>query len=335
MGTKSGVTIHSNGDVHIAHASTPGIYFHYAAASANTAYITEQSSGALKIGSYLTINADSRINYLNGATGTFALWVNGSIGTNNAVWGTNLRAAANSQSTTAFYYGLYMSNNNYAYGQLRNYYGTASTKGWADLVLGNGTAQGTAGNANGRIVFYTQTNQSANMYGYTGALGSTTRNYCWTSYLSATQVWGAVWNDYAEFREVKEKVNPGRCVIETGEGDLILSTTRLQDGAEIVSDTYGFAIGETKKNNTPIASSGRVLAYPLENKEILKKNIGKPVGSGPNGTISLMTDEEARTYPWKIIGTISEIPSYEIWHAGSEEDPNDIEVNGRIWIRIR
>ena len=37
---------------------------------------------------------------------------------------------------------------------------------------------------------------------------------------------GAVWNDYAEYREsyIKE---PGRCIIETGFGDLELSTKRL------------------------------------------------------------------------------------------------------------
>jgi hypothetical protein len=42
-----------------------------------------------------------------------------------------------------------------------------------------------------------------------------------------------------------------------------------------------------------------------------------------------MTDEEARTYPWLIIGTVSAIPNYEYW--GEE----NIKVNGRIWIRIR
>jgi len=47
----------------------------------------------------------------------------------------------------------------------------------------------------------------------------------------------------------------------------VLSNSRLQRGAEIISDTYGFAIGQTKEYNTPIASSGRVLAYPYEDIE--------------------------------------------------------------------
>ena len=51
-----------------------------------------------------------------------------------------------------------------------------------------------------------------------------------------------------------------------------------------------------------------------------------------------MTEEEEEKYPSRIIGTISEVPSYEIWHAGgqgNEETSTPIKVNGRIWIRIR
>ena len=85
----------------------------------------------------------------------------------------------------------------------------------------------------------------------------------------------------------------------------------MQEGCEIVSDTFGFAIGQSKQCNTPTAASGRVLAYPYEDKNLFKP--GKPVCSGPNGTISIMTDKEARLYPWCIIGTVSEIPDYEEW----------------------
>jgi len=60
---------------------------------------------------------------------------------------------------------------------------------------------------------------------------------------SRMKIYGAVWNDYAEYRKTKEDMEPGRCIIETGNDDLILSTSRMQPGAEIVSDTFGFAIG--------------------------------------------------------------------------------------------
>jgi hypothetical protein len=106
-------------------------------------------------------------------------------------------------------------------------------------------------------------------------------------------------------------------------------------GGEIVSDTYGFAIGETEKAKTPIAASGRVLAYCYEGQEYAKNYIGWPVGTGPNGTVSIMTEEEERLYPSRIIGTISEIPTYKIWQKGSKEEPEYVDVNKRIWIRVR
>lgn len=143
----------------------------------------------------------------------------------------------------------------------------------------------------------------------------------------AGQVYGAVWNDYAEYRRTKNNVQPGYCVIETGKGDLIKSSERLQPGANIVSDTFGFAIGETEQTKTPLAVSGRVLAYPYEDRDSYQA--GDPVCSGPNGTISKMTREEVREYPDRIIGTVSEIPSYEIWGTGN------VKVNNRIWIKVK
>ena len=152
---------------------------------------------------------------------------------------------------------------------------------------------------------------------------------------SSFRLYGAVWNDYAEYRKdnpiEKEKQKPGKCVHELGDGSLALTTERLMRGCEIISDTFGFAIGQDEENgyNTPIASSGRVLAYPYENIEEFKTHIGYAVCSGPNGTVSIMTDEEEEKYPMRAIGTISEIPDYEEWGTGK------VKVNGRIWIRIR
>lgn len=145
--------------------------------------------------------------------------------------------------------------------------------------------------------------------------------------IRAGQVYGAVWNDYAEYRKTKEYIQPGYCVIETGKGDLIKSSERLQPGANIVSDTFGFAIGETEQTKTPLAVSGRVLAYPYEDRDSYQA--GDPVCSGPNGTISKMTREEVREYPDRIIGTVSEIPNYEIWGTGN------VKVNNRIWIKVK
>ena len=145
--------------------------------------------------------------------------------------------------------------------------------------------------------------------------------------IKASAVWGAVWNDYAEFRE-GDTIESGKCVIEVGNDTLITSTERMTPGANITSDTFGFAIGETEQAKTPIAVSGRVLAYPYESREEFKKNIGRPVCSGPNGTVSIMTDEEYRDKGYCAIGTISAVPDYEEWGTGK------VKVNGRVWIKV-
>ena len=150
---------------------------------------------------------------------------------------------------------------------------------------------------------------------------------------SSLKIYGAVWNDYAEYRQ-SDVNEPGRCIREVGDGKLVLSEKRLEKGCEIVSDTFGFAIGQTPTSQTPTATTGRVLAYPYEDKEEFRKNIGQAVCSGPNGTISIMTDEEVREWPQCMIGTISEVPDYEIWRCG-DQGKEELEVNGRVWIRIR
>ena len=94
-----------------------------------------------------------------------------------------------------------------------------------------------------------------------------------------------------------------------------------------MSDTFGFAIGETDNCKTPLAVSGRVLAYTDVDRYEFKA--GDSVCSGPNGTISKMTREEIREYPDCIIGIVSEIPEYETWGT------SNAVVDGRIWIKLR
>lgn len=144
--------------------------------------------------------------------------------------------------------------------------------------------------------------------------------------LVATSVRGAVWNDYAEYRQ-SDVLEAGRVVCENGDDTLSLATERLQPGAEIVSDTFGFAIGETEKCQTPIAVSGRVLAYAYEDRYSYKP--GDAVCAAPGGTVSKMTREEIREYPERIVGTVSAIPEYETWGEGN------VPVNGRIWIKVK
>ena len=202
----------------------------------------------------------------------------------------------------------------------------------------NGNAASATNATNSSKLYVNTTSENTNYYilGATGtgnqsvyrALNSSgTANTTGVYFNGVTGVlFGAAWNDYAEFRQSNE-LEAGRVVCETGKGDLILSTERLQPGAEIISDTFGFAIGETDKCKTPIAASGRVLAYTFEDRYEFKA--GDAVCAAPGGTVSKMTRDEIINYPDRIIGTVSEIPEYDTWGQ------NNIKVNNRIWIRIR
>lgn len=137
-------------------------------------------------------------------------------------------------------------------------------------------------------------------------------------------LYGAVWNDYAEFRNCSNG-EAGHCVVENGDDTMSLSTKRLQYGG-IISDTFGFVIGD-QKNGKPIAVSGRVLAYTDKDRKNFKP--GDAVCSGPNGSVSKMTRKEIKEYPEKILGIVSSVPTYEFW------GPKQIPVDGRIWIKVR
>lgn len=140
----------------------------------------------------------------------------------------------------------------------------------------------------------------------------------------ASALYTAIGNDVAEYRDGSSDLQVGECVIEAGNGEVIKSTERLQPGGSIISDTFGLSVGSGYDAAIPLAIAGRALAYPYEDKTTY--HIGDTVCTGPNGTISKMTREEIQQYPDRIVGIVSEIPDYEIWH--------DVNVNGRIWIKL-
>lgn len=145
--------------------------------------------------------------------------------------------------------------------------------------------------------------------------------------LTATKVYGAVWNDYAEYRNQFENISTGRVAYCKNDGRLRITTERLQKFEGVVSDTFGFAIGETDNAKTPLAVSGRVLVYTYEPRNTF--NSGDCVCAAPNGTVSKMSREEIVAYPDRIVGIVSEIPEYETWST------DEVPVNGRIWIKVK
>ena len=165
---------------------------------------------------------------------------------------------------------------------------------------------------------------------YFGSYGGST--YAADGIVKASKVYNAVWNDYAECRKV-ETLEPGRCVAETESGTMALTTKRLQPGCKITSDTFGSCMGETVEAKTPIAVAGRVLVYPYKNRK--HYHVGDAVCSAPNGTVDVMTRREIKKYPERIVGIVSEIPTYDKWQGGAQQGHDDIEVNGRIWVYVR
>ena len=137
---------------------------------------------------------------------------------------------------------------------------------------------------------------------------------------------GAVWNDYAEYRSQNEIIEPGYVTYCDDDGKLKKTVKKLQKFEGIVSDTFGFAIGETEENKTPLAVSGRVLVYGNKDDRF---HSGDAVCAGPGGVVCKMTRKEIILFPDRIVGIVSEVPTYETWGT------SNIKVNGRIWIKVR
>lgn len=144
--------------------------------------------------------------------------------------------------------------------------------------------------------------------------------------LNADSISGAIWNDYAEYRETVHQVKPGHCVCEKGDGKVYLSTKRLQKLPMIISDTFGFSIGKINETDVPIAVCGRVLVFT--DKPLKTFKVGDWVCSGKNGKVSKMNFFEKLFFADRRVGIVSSFPSQETWGSGN------VSTKDRIWIRV-
>lgn len=147
---------------------------------------------------------------------------------------------------------------------------------------------------------------------------------------SAPQIEGAVWNDYAEYRALKDPIEsyePGYCMTCNRDGKLFRTSSRMQHCEGITSDTFGFSIGRTDEATVPLAVAGRVLVYTSEDPSTYYT--GQAVCASKGGRVSKMTDTEIAQNPDRIVGIVSEVPTYETWGT------NNIAVNDRIWITVK
>lgn len=169
----------------------------------------------------------------------------------------------------------------------------------------------------------TTTNTNKQVYHAAPVSGATSGNTAGIYFNNTGALFGAAWNDFAEFRECDFAV-PGTCVVETGFGSLKISDKYLLPAASIITDTFGMVIGENTDSSQPVAVAGRVLAF-VEDKD--KLQAGDALKTAPGGKLAKMTRREIRKYPDRIVGYVSEFPSYDKW--------NDVEVNGRIWVKVK
>lgn len=276
------------------------------------------------------------------STATGAIKCSGGVGVAGQV--TALRLAANGSNTN---YNLYVNGTSYLNGNstVKTVIGTSSstygstlpssaTEGQIFFQLSDGI------NTAGKITTVAAT--SATKYYLVGTEGtgsytpyvatpnaSGTQNVTGVYFQGSTGVlFGAAWNDYAEYRKKKdiEGIPYGYVVIENGDDTVSFSTERLQPCGQIVSDTFGFILGP-EEDSLPIALCGRVLAYTYEDRNSF--SVGDAVCTAPGGKISKMTREEIREWPDRILGYVSSIPQYQIW------ENKNIIVNGRIWIKVK
>lgn len=263
--------------------------------------------------------------YAPTAGGTAGYILIGAGTTSAPIWNGALTLSGTAASTwTATFKGQIIGTSDYSYGDTlptgtqttgRIFFQTATTE--YELP---------SGGSSGQLLVKTGSSQTA--VAWSNTVSSLTVN----GTVNAYQVYNAVWNDYAECRQSSE-IEPGRVITETYNGNMELATQRLMPACKVISDTYGSLMGKSETAQTPIAVAGRVLVYPYKEREAY--HLGDAVCSAPDGTVDIMSREEIRDYPERIIGTVSEIPNYEIWYAGGKEQPIEISVNGRIWIYVR
>ena len=190
-----------------------------------------------------------------------------------------------------------------------------------------------AGSQEMHQLWFSQANGAIYHRGGNGSTATSMQANSWAKlWQTGDSVTGAVWNDYAEYRE-SDCEDFGYVLMEVGDDSLTKTTERLSHFAGISSDTWGFSQGETDKAKTPIAVAGRVLVYPYQDRNNYKP--GDCVCAAPGGTVDIMTREEVREWPDRIVGTVSCVPDYEKWGGGDNADRESVQVNGRIWIKVR
>lgn len=149
-----------------------------------------------------------------------------------------------------------------------------------------------------------------------------------TAFLKADRVWNAVWNDIADFQLLADKLEYGRCYMDTKDGAKICTHRCQMSVIGIASDTFGFGVGNGANVNreVPIAVAGWVLAYVDEEYEC-----GTVLTNDEFGGLTAMTRSEKLEYPERIVAIYKRKEMDEFWGP----DNLKIPVNGRHWVKVK
>lgn len=191
-----------------------------------------------------------------------------------------------------------------------------TTNEWEVGLLGSTSA----------IATYSSTKTAGRFYtGTTNATSSNRLNY--DGYFYATRVYNAVYNDFADFQHLypNEQNIPGRVYYNLS-GGLIICNKRCQKGVTgIVSDTFGIAVGQDgKEDKAAIAVAGWVLAYVDDDYPI-----GTALVNDKRGFLTKARLYEKVFFPERIIAVYYRREFEKTW------GPDNIQVNGRHWVKVK
>ncbi len=149
-------------------------------------------------------------------------------------------------------------------------------------------------------------------------------------HFKAEKVWNAVWNDIADFQRLDDRLEYGRCYVDTPSGAKICSSRCQMSVIGIASDTFGFGVGSGNPNNQskeiPIAVVGWTLAHV--DQEYLP---GTVLTNDERGGLTKMSFFEKLLYPERIVA-IYKRKETQI-EFGSQE--KKVQVLGRHWVKVK
>lgn len=149
-----------------------------------------------------------------------------------------------------------------------------------------------------------------------------------TSSFKAGRVWNAVWNDIADFQLLADRLDFGRCYIDTKDGAKICTERCQMSVIGIASDTFGFGVGSGANPNreVPIAVAGWVLAFVDKEYEC-----GTALTNNELGELTAMTREEKMEYPERIVAIYKRKEMDTLWGPPGRQ----IEVKNRHWVKVK